>query len=103
APAPARTKATTHPPVIARTRTTTRQPVTAPPRPRPAMCATTDKVVATGASTGGTEALLAILREMPVDCPGIVVVQHMPEKFTAQFAARLGPLCERHVTQAGCG
>jgi len=81
----------------------TRPPVTPAPRARSAMIETTDKVVAIGASTGGTEALLAILRAMPVDCPGIVVVQHMPEKFTAQFAARLDSLCVIEVKQANSG
>jgi len=67
------------------------------------MIETTDQVVAIGASTGGTEALLAILRELPVDAPGIVIVQHMPEKFTAQFAARLDSLCAITVKQASTG
>ena len=73
------------------------------PAARGAMIETTDKVVAIGASTGGTEALLAILRELPVDAPGIVIVQHMPEKFTAQFAARLDSLCAITVKQASTG
>lgn len=61
---------------------------------------TTDKVIAVGASTGGTEALAVFLRAMPVDCPGIVVVQHMPEKFTASFAERLDRICEISVKEA---
>lgn len=61
---------------------------------------TTDKVIAVGASTGGTEALVEFLRAMPVNCPGIVVVQHMPEKFTTSFAARLNSLCEIEVKEA---
>src|SRR5688500_19091836 len=60
-----------------------------PPIKHKAMLQTTEKVVAIGASTGGTEALLALLRALPADAPGIVVVQHMPEKFTRQFAQRL--------------
>jgi two-component system chemotaxis response regulator CheB len=73
------------------------------PVARGAMIETTDKVVAIGASTGGTEALLEILRALPVDSPGIVVVQHMPERFTAQFAARLDSLCAISVKQASSG
>jgi two-component system chemotaxis response regulator CheB len=73
------------------------------PLARTAMLETTDKVIAIGASTGGTEALLAILRSLPVDSPGIVVVQHMPERFTAQFAARLDSLCSISVKQASSG
>jgi len=72
-------------------------------RPSLAMMRTTEKVVVVGASTGGTEALLTILRTLPVDAPGVVVVQHMPEKFTAQFAARLDSLCAITVKQASTG
>jgi len=65
-----------------------------------AMIETTDKVVAVGASTGGTEALREFLQAMPADAPGIVIVQHMPEKFTASFAARLDQLCRINVREA---
>ncbi|HSR96434.1 MAG TPA: chemotaxis response regulator protein-glutamate methylesterase [Kofleriaceae bacterium] len=68
-----------------------------------AMLQTTAKIVAMGASTGGTEALLAVLRALPIDAPGIVIVQHMPEKFTAQFAARLDSLCAIAVKEAATG
>lgn len=61
---------------------------------------TTDKVVAMGTSTGGTQALEQVLVELPVDCPGIVIVQHMPEKFTAAFAARLDSVCAIRVREA---
>lgn len=61
---------------------------------------TTDKVVAVGASTGGTEALREFLQAMPVESPGIVIVQHMPEKFTAAFASRLDGLCKIAVKEA---
>jgi two-component system, chemotaxis family, protein-glutamate methylesterase/glutaminase len=54
-----------------------------------AMIQTTERIVAVGASTGGTEALREFLEVLPVDCPAIVIVQHMPEKFTAAFAKRL--------------
>jgi two-component system chemotaxis response regulator CheB len=64
---------------------------------------TTDKVVAVGASTGGTEALRVLLQEMPPDCPGIVVVQHMPEMFTAAFAGRLDDACRIEVKEAENG
>ncbi|WP_349342693.1 chemotaxis response regulator protein-glutamate methylesterase [Marinobacter sp. MMG032] len=65
-----------------------------------AMVRTTDKVVALGTSTGGTQALEAVLTRLPADCPGIVVVQHMPEKFTAAFAHRLNQLCRCEVREA---
>ena len=64
-----------------------------PPRPGPAAGVPSDRIVAVGASTGGTEALTVLLQAMPDDGPGIVVVQHMPEGFTAAFAARLDGLC----------
>lgn len=65
-----------------------------------AMIQTTEKVVAIGASTGGTEALRELLEAIPADSPGMVVVQHMPEKFTASFAARLDSLCRVTVKEA---
>ena len=64
---------------------------------------TTDKVVAVGASTGGTEALRGLLQKMPPDCPGIVVVQHMPEMFTAAFARRLDEGSQIEVKEAENG
>lgn len=64
---------------------------------------TTDKVVAIGASTGGTEALRQILEAMPPDAPGIVIVQHMPERFTAAFARRLDETCRIQVKEAESG
>jgi two-component system chemotaxis response regulator CheB len=74
------------------------------PKPRSsAMVQTTDKLVAVGASTGGTEALSVLLRALPADAPGIVIVQHMPEKFTASFAARLDTLCAIRVKEAVSG
>lgn len=65
-----------------------------------AMIQTTEKVVAVGASTGGTEALREFLQAMPLDAPGIVVVQHMPEEFTARFAQRLDAICRISVKEA---
>jgi len=76
---------------------------TIPDVPAQAMHEITEKVVALGASTGGTQALEAVLTALPQVCPGIVVVQHMPEKFTAAFAARLDSLCEVEVREARTG
>jgi two-component system chemotaxis response regulator CheB len=73
--------------------------VIAKPRSK-AMIQTTEKVVVVGASTGGTEALRFLLESMPLDSPGIVVVQHMPENFTAAFAKRLNGLCSISVKEA---
>jgi two-component system, chemotaxis family, protein-glutamate methylesterase/glutaminase len=61
---------------------------------------TTHKVVVIGASTGGTEALREFLEAMPPDAPGIAIVQHMPEVFTAQFAKRLNEACRIEVKEA---
>lgn len=61
---------------------------------------TTHKVVAMGASTGGTEALKAVLLQMPPNSPGIVIVQHMPPRFTTAFANRLNDLCQIEVREA---
>lgn len=74
----------------------------APPAPR-AMIATTHKVVAVGASTGGTEALRQLLSALPPDAPGLVIVQHMPEGFTRSFAERLDSLCRIRVREAQDG
>jgi two-component system chemotaxis response regulator CheB len=68
-----------------------------------AMARTTERVVCIGASTGGTEALREVLEALPADSPGIVVVQHMPESFTAAFARRLDGLCEVTVREARDG
>lgn len=65
-----------------------------------AMIQTTEKVVVVGASTGGTEALRVFLEELPLDSPGIVIVQHMPEHFTAAFAKRLDGICRVTVKEA---
>lgn len=64
------------------------------------MVRTTERIVAIGTSTGGTQALEVVLTALPAACPGIVVVQHMPEKFTAAFAARLDSLCAIEVQEA---
>ncbi|CRM24456.1 protein-glutamate methylesterase/protein-glutamine glutaminase [Pseudomonas sp. 52 E 6] len=65
-----------------------------------AMAQTTERIVAIGTSTGGTQALEAVLTALPRVCPGMVIVQHMPEKFTASFAERLNSLCEVEVREA---
>ncbi|EMK01990.1 MULTISPECIES: chemotaxis response regulator protein-glutamate methylesterase [unclassified Leptospira] len=62
--------------------------------------ATTDKIVAIGTSTGGTIALEEILTSLPANSPGIVIVQHMPEKFTEAFANRLDKMCKITVKEA---
>jgi two-component system chemotaxis response regulator CheB len=68
-----------------------------------AMVETTDRVVAIGTSTGGTQALETVLTALPQVSPGIVIVQHMPEKFTGAFAARLNDLCRIEVREARSG
>ncbi len=73
--------------------------ILAPVGPR-AMTQTTERVVALGTSTGGTQALEEVLSALPRVCPGIVIVQHMPEKFTAAFAARLDGICRIEVREA---
>jgi two-component system chemotaxis response regulator CheB len=70
--------------------------------PRP-LASTTQKVIAVGASTGGTEALRVLLEAMPPDAPGLAIVQHMPEAFTAAFARRLDGLCRIEVKEAAQG
>ena len=65
-----------------------------------AMTQTTERVVALGTSTGGTQALEEVLTSLPRVAPGIVIVQHMPEKFTEAFAARLDGLCQIQVKEA---
>jgi two-component system chemotaxis response regulator CheB len=83
-----------------------RLPATNPARlqPAPGACAPIgERVVAIGASTGGTQALEVVLAGLPRFCPGIVVVQHMPPKFTAAFADRLASFCKIHVREAQNG
>jgi two-component system chemotaxis response regulator CheB len=69
----------------------------------PRLRVTTDRVLAIGASTGGTEALRVILESMAPDCPGLVIVQHMPEVFTKAFADRLNQTCRIEVKEAAHG
>jgi two-component system chemotaxis response regulator CheB len=70
-----------------------------PPTARPA----SHRLVAIGASTGGTDALRAVLEPLPPDAPGLVIVQHMPEGFTGAFARRLDAACRIHVKEAQSG
>src|SRR5690606_17028712 len=63
----------------------------------------TERIVAVGTSTGGTQALEHLLVDLPRLSPGIVIVQHMPEKFTASFARRLNDLCDIEVREAAHG
>ena len=74
-----------------------------PPAKRLYLTKTTNKVIAIGASTGGTKALQEILKSLPGNSPGIAVVQHMPENFTKSFANRLNELCEMEVYEAKDG
>lgn len=74
-----------------------------PAAARSAMAKTTEIIVAVGASTGGTEALREFLMALPANAPGTVIVQHMPEHFTAAFAKRLDGLCQVSVKEAEDG
>ncbi len=73
------------------------------PRESVALASTTHKILAIGASTGGTVAIERLLRRMPLNAPGIVITQHMPEMFTQSFANRLDELCEISVKEATDG
>jgi len=68
-----------------------------------AMAETTEKIIVVGASTGGTEALKTFLESLPLDTPGIAIVQHMPEHFTKAFAKKLDSLCKISVKEAQDG
>lgn len=83
-------------------RATTKHSVDAvlPPPDSAAMVRTTERIVAIGTSTGGTQALEMVLSALPRVSPGLVIVQHMPEQFTAAFANRLDSLCEIEVREA---
>ncbi|PCJ58897.1 MAG: chemotaxis response regulator protein-glutamate methylesterase [Candidatus Hydrogenedentota bacterium] len=72
-------------------------------RKRLSLSQSTNKIIAIGASTGGTTALTDVLVEMPANSPGIVIVQHMPEHFTRSFANRLNELCAMEVKEAEDG
>ena len=68
-----------------------------------ALVASTEKIIVVGASTGGTEAVRELLEAMPIDCPGILIVQHMPERFTEAFAQRMDKTCRIRVAEAKDG
>ncbi|WP_457553543.1 protein-glutamate methylesterase/protein-glutamine glutaminase [Desulfobacula sp.] len=68
-----------------------------------ALSTTTNKIIAIGASTGGTEAIKKVLTRLPANTPGIVLVQHMPAHFTTSFAGRLNDLCQMNVVEAKNG
>lgn len=89
-----------HPPRRVSGAATGSEPPVVVKRPLPRGVRTTDRLIAVGASTGGTEALREFLVGMPPDCPGIVIVQHMPENFTRMFAERLNNLCQITVKEA---
>jgi two-component system chemotaxis response regulator CheB len=72
-----------------------------PPRERPLR--TTDRVIAIGASTGGTEAIKAVLMSLPPDCPGVVIAQHIPKAFSTPFARRMNDCCTVSVCEAQDG
>jgi len=74
-----------------------------PPPARHAMARTTETIICMGASTGGTQSLTEVLVALPAAAPGIVIVQHMPERFTTSFANRLDSLCEVAVKEAADG
>ncbi len=78
---------------------TTEKPLTY----KTALSETTQKVIAIAASTGGTVALKELLAQFPANTPGMIIVQHMPENFTAQFAQRLNDVCEIEVKEAKHG
>jgi two-component system chemotaxis response regulator CheB len=79
------------------------QPSPVQPLPESAMAETTERIVAMGTSTGGTQALEKVLSSLPRVSHGMVIVQHMPEKFTAAFAARLDSICEISVREGRHG
>ena len=62
-----------------------------------------NKIIAIGTSSGGTEAVREVLQRLPILCPGVVIVQHMPEFFTNTFAKRLNELCDLEVWEAKDG
>ena len=76
---------------------------TSPPVRLAPLAQTTDKIIAIGASTGGTEAIREVLMPLPQNTPGIVIVQHMPPKFTTAFAERLNQQCAMEVREAQDG
>ncbi|MEM7806759.1 MAG: chemotaxis response regulator protein-glutamate methylesterase [Planctomycetota bacterium] len=90
--------------IAAKAKVSARKPVTTGgPVVRTSMAETTDRIFAIGASTGGVQALTAVLTRFPSNAPGCVLVQHMPAAFTANFARRLSDLCQVNVSEAKSG
>jgi two-component system chemotaxis response regulator CheB len=79
-----------------------RRPATPPPA-TPLALSPSERMVAVGASTGGTDAVRALLEPLPAECCGVVVVQHMPSPFTGAFAKRLDEICQLEVKEAAEG
>ena len=80
-----------------------RRPGAPAPAPTAAMALTTHRLIAIGSSTGGVQAIEAVLTALPRTTPGILIVQHMPERFTAALAERLNGLCAMEVKEAADG
>ena len=72
-------------------------------RPKTSAAASQETVIAIGASTGGTEAILEVVKNFPEDTPGVVITQHMPAGFTAMYAERLNRICKMEVREAKNG
>ncbi len=88
----------------ARPRVATPRPAGAPPRlPTARLLRTTERILAIGASTGGTEAIREVLQHMPADAPAILIVQHIPAMFSRPFAERMNRLSAMAVCQAEDG
>jgi two-component system, chemotaxis family, protein-glutamate methylesterase/glutaminase len=74
-----------------------------PKSPAPRQFRTTDRIIAIGASTGGTEAIREVLVQLPADTPGIVITQHIPKAFSTPFAKRMNACCQMTVYEAEDG
>ena len=96
-------RAIAHVSVQKKSNTEKENPTVKPQQISSALSATTNKIIAIGASTGGTEAIKTVLLGMPPNSPGIVIVQHMPAKFTTSFAERLDSICAVNVKEAEDG
>jgi two-component system chemotaxis response regulator CheB len=103
APPEARAARATVPPIATETKLTADAVLPAEPRTAAGRVPHTDPLVCIGASTGGTEAIRVVLEALTPDCPGIVIVQHMPERFTEAFARRLDKICAVAVKEAEHG
>lgn len=99
----AQVKKRKHQPLMPQEKLTADSVMAKVPKHSKAMSETTQKIIAIGASTGGTQALRQVLAQMPAMSPGIVIVQHMPEKFTTAFAQHLNELSQMDVKEAKHG